>query len=263
MGSVFYVQNLAAFIFATLSRVASIGEKLMATIDNATQTVITNAPIVNGIDDLLYDISRASADVDSAESFARGSKERLTKLLADLRETGAVLAGDTRTNPTRAKLRAFIAETGLSEQRVKDILSFLTMYYDSVTAVTTLQSNSAVKDSIARQTKDRVIPEGENVVQGTTKKAAKPKKTDAEKALDRQIQLEADYSTKLMSDSIEATAVRLDEHPEFHHLIAFIADTGSLDLTVFHTYMIEKRAEKARLNEELQAQIAALQAQLK
>jgi hypothetical protein len=234
------------------------------TIDNATQTVITNAPIVNGIDDLLYDISRASADVDSAESFARGSKERLTKLLADLRETGAVLSGDTRTNPTRAKLRDFIAETGLSEQRVKDIVSFLTLYYDSVTAVTTLQSNSAVKDSIARQIKDRVIPdEEENIVQGTIKKAAKPKKTDAEKAAEKQEKLESEYSAKLMGDSIEATATRLDEHPEFHHLVAFIADTGSLDLDAFTKYMIEKRTEKARLNEELQAQIAALQAQLK
>jgi hypothetical protein len=227
-------------------------------IDHATQSVITS-----GIDDLLYDISRASADVDSAENFARGSKERLTKLLADLRETGAVLAGDTRTNPTRAKLRDFIAETGLSEQRVKDIVSFLTLYYDSVTAVTTLASNAAVKDSIAKQVKDRVIPEGENVVQGTTKKASKPKKSDAEKAAEKQEKLESEYSTKLLGDSIEVTATRLDAHPEFHHLIRFIADTGSLDLDTFHAYMIEKRTEKARLNGELQAQIAALQAQLK
>jgi hypothetical protein len=234
------------------------------TIDNATQTVITNASIINGIDGLLHDIGTLAVDVGNTEAFTISGKERLTKLLSDLRDTGAILAGDTRTNKTRAKLRDAIAETGVSTQRVKDILSFLTMYYDNVCMVTTLQSNNAVKASIAKQVEVRQgASASENVVQGTTKKAAKPKKSDAEKALDRQLKIESDYSTKLMGDSIEATITRLDEHPEFHHLVTFIADTGSLDLTTFHTYMVEKRTEKARLNEELQAQIAALQAQLK
>lgn len=231
-------------------------------IDNATQTIITNAPTVNGIDDLLHDIGTLAVDVGNAENFAISGKERLTKLLADLRETGAVLAGDTRTNKTRATLRDAIAETGVSAQRVKDILSFLTLYYDAACMVTTLQNNAAVKASIAKQVEVRQGA-GENVVQGTTKKAAKPKKTDAEKAAEKQEKLESEYSTKLLGDSIEVTATRLDAHPEFHHLIRFIADTGSLDLDTFHAYMIEKRTEKARLNGELQAQIAALQAQLK
>ena len=232
------------------------------TIDHATQSVIANAPTVNGIDGLLHDIGTLAVDVGNAENFAISGKERLTKLLSDLRDTGAVLAGDTRTNKTRATLRDAIAETGVSAQRVKDILSFLTMYYDNACMVTTLQSNAAVKSSIEKQVEVRQGA-GENVVQGTTKKATKQKKTDAEKTLEKQEKLESEYSTKLMGDSIEATATRLDAHPEFHHLVAFIADTGSLDLDAFTKYMIEKRTEKARLNEELQAQIAALQAQLK
>lgn len=235
---------------------------MATTIDNATQSMIANAPIVNGIDDLLHDIGTLAVDVGNAEAFALSGKERLTRLLADLRDTGAVLAGDTRTNKTRATLRDAIAETGVSAQRVKDILSFLTMYYDNACMVTTLQSNAAVKDSIAKQIEVRQGA-GDNVVQGTTKKAAKPKKSDAEKATEKQAKLESDYSAKLMNDSIEATITRLDEHPEFHHLIAFVVDTGSLDLDAFIKYMIDKRTEKARLNEDLQAQIAALQAQLK
>lgn len=233
------------------------------TIDHATQSIIANAPIVNGIDDLLHDIGTLAVDVGNTEAFTISGKDRLTKLLSKLRETGAVLAGDTRNNKTRATLRDAIAETGVSAQRVKDILSFLTMYYDNACMVTTLQSNAAVKASIDKQVEVRQGA-GENVVQGTTKKkAAKPKKSDAEKAAEKQESFESDYSTKIMGDSIEVTCSRLDAHPEFHHLVAFIADTGSLDLTAFHTYMVEKRTEKARLNEELQAQIAALQAQLK
>jgi hypothetical protein len=230
-------------------------------IDNTTGALIpnANAPTVNGIDDLLHDIGTLAVDVGNAESFAISGKERLTKLLSDLRETGAVLAGDTRTNKTRAVLRDAIAETGVSAQRVKDILSFLTMYFDSACAVTTLQSNAAVKASIEKQVEIRQGA-GENVVPSTTK-TAKPKKSDAEKAK----KLNTEFETKLLADSIEVTIEKLFEHKEFHYLINFI-ESERLDtlecVDKFATFMSTVRLERDAKRAELQKQIAELQAQL-
>jgi hypothetical protein len=230
------------------------------TIDHATQSVIINVPTVNGIDDLLHDIGTLAVDVGNAEAFALSGKERLTKLLSDLRDTGAVLAGDTRNNKTRATLRDAIAETGVSAQRVKDILSFLTMYYDNACMVTTLQSNAAVKASIAKQVEVRQGA-GENVVSSTTKKESKPKKTDAEKAKDRADKTARDFQTQLNDNSIELTIERLKENNDYHIFIDYIIQTGSDD--GFVEYMSIYRADKAARKADLEAQIAALQAQLK
>jgi hypothetical protein len=233
------------------------------TIDNATQTVITNAPIINGIDGLLHDIGTLAVDVGNSEAFALSGKERLTRLLADLRDTGAMLAGDTRTNKTRATLRDAIAETGVSAQRVKDILSFLTLYYDNACMVTTLQSNAAVKASIEKQIAVRQGNQGntENVVQGTTKKAAKPKKSDAEKAKDKADKTARDFQTQLNDNSIELTIERLKENNDYHLFINYILQTGSDEGFVDH--MAAYRKDKAARKADLEAQIAALQAQLK
>jgi hypothetical protein len=237
-----------------------IGKTTMTTvIDNATQTIITNAPTVNGIDDLLHDIGTLAVDVGNAENFAVSGKERLTKLLADLRETGAVLAGDTRTNKTRATLRDAIAETGVSAQRVKDILSFLTLYYGAACMVTTLQNNAAVKASIAKQVEVRQGA-GENVVQGTTKES-KPKKTEAEKAKERADKTARDFQTQLNENSIELTIERLKENNDYHLFVNYIYTNGSDD--GFAEYMATYRLDKAARKADLEAQIAALQAQLR
>lgn len=231
-----------------------------STIDHATQTVIANAPVINGIDDLLHDIGTLAVDVGNAENFAISGKERLTKLLADLRDTGAILAGDTRTNKTRATLRDAIAETGVSAQRVKDILSFLTLYYDNACMVTTLQNNAAVKASIEKQVEVRQGA-GENVVQGTTKKESKPKKTEAEKAKDKADKTARDFQTQLNENSIELTIERLKENNDYHLFVNYILQNGSDD--GFAEYMAIYRLDKAARKADLEAQIAALQAQLK
>jgi hypothetical protein len=229
------------------------------TIDHATQSVITKAPIINGIDDLLHDIGTLAVDVGNTEAFALSGKERLTQLLANLRETGAVLAGDTRTNKTRATLRDAIAETGVSAQRVKDILSFLTMYYDNACMVTSLQNNAAVKASIEKQIEVRQGV-GENVVSSTTK-ASKPKKSDAEKAKDKADKTARDFQTQLNDNSIELTIERLKENNDYHLFVNYILQNGSDD--GFAEYMAIYRLDKAARKADLEAQIAALQAQLK
>ncbi len=129
--------------------------------------------------------------------------------------------------------------------------------------VTTLQSNAAVKASIEKQIAVRQGNQGntENVVQGTTKKAAKPKKSDAEKAKDKADKTARDFQTQLNDNSIELTIERLKENNDYHLFINYILQTGSDEGFVDH--MAAYRKDKAARKADLEAQIAALQAQLK
>ena len=239
-----------------------------AIIDNTTQTVLATEPTatVNGISDLLHDIGKLAVDVSTAESFYSSGKEKLSDMLSHLRDTGAVLDGDTRTNDVRRALRDAIAETGLSEQRVKDIVSMLTMYYNAGCMVTTLSNNKAAKESIDKQLAIRANSgtiEGENVVPSTTKKVVRPKKSDAEKAKEKAEKLTKEFETKLMDDSIEHTLCKLVEHNEFHHLVHFIVVTEDFDPKEFMDYMGDIRNERAKKRAEYEAKLAELEAMYK
>ena len=235
-------------------------------IENASQSVIENvAPnaTIQTIDLLALagEAGLTAGSVSNAEAYAFDGKARLNDDLRILKEAGVDLGGDSRTNPHRKALRDGIAKAGLSEERVRAVVSFIAMYYMANVPVSTLSTNSAVKETIARYQEE--LAKNPNVAPSTTK----PAKTKEEKEKTRQenIAKKADefqtaYAKKMQDDDIDVTVEALTQHNDFHLLVNYILANGGAD--GFTDSMKQARIEKEKRKAELLAQIEALKAQL-
>ena len=233
------------------------------TIENATQSIVAPNATIQTIDLLALagEAGLTAGSVSNAEAYAFDGKVRLNDDLRILKEAGVDLGGDSRTNPHRKALRDGIAKAGLSEERIRAVVSFIAMYYMANVPVGTLSTNSAVKETIARYQEAKVS--GENVAPNATK----PVKTKEEKEKTRQENIAKKasefndaYTKKLLSDDIDVTINELLNHDDFYIFMDYVKSGN--DVYKFADNMKQRRIEKEQRKAELLAQIEALKAQL-
>ena len=233
------------------------------TIENATQSIVAHDATIQTVDLLALagEAGLTAGALSTAEAYASDSKVRLNDDLRILREAGVILEGDSRTNVHRKALRDGVAKAGLSDERVRSVVSMIAKYYNANVPVSTLSTFKAVEETIVRYVEARA--QNPNVAPNATK----PAKTKEEKEKTRQenIAKKADefqsaYTKKMQDDDIDVTVEALTHHNDFHLLVNYILANGGAD--GFADSMKQARIEKEARKAELLAQIEALKAQL-
>ena len=233
------------------------------TIENATQSIVAHDATIQTVDLLALagEAGLTAGALSTAEAYASDSKVRLNDDLRILREAGVILEGDSRTNVHRKALRDGVAKAGLSDERVRSVVSMIAKYYSANVPVSTLSTFKAVEETIVRYVEARA--QNPNVAPNATK----PTKTKEEKEATRVANVAKKasefndaYTKKLLSDDIDVTINELLNHDDFYIFMDYVKSGN--DVYKFADNMKQRRIEKEQRKAELLAQIEALKAQL-
>lgn len=197
----------------------------------------------------------------TAEQFMSNGKETLNDLLRDLKESGAVIDGDARTNPVRKAIKDGLVQAKLEARRADNVLSMLTLYYQTGAMVTTLSTTKDVKASIALQ--EQLKTKGETFTPNVkVEKSQEQKDKEKKERIEKRATAQADaYKTKLLSDSIDVTVKALTEHEDFYLVVAYIAEHSTID--GFCENMEQHRIKRAESLAKLKIEQDRIMAEIK